>query len=445
LISYVSEIPYVSEFTSELSPDWLDFVAVVNGIEPPDRDERFAWCELGCGLGVTANVLAAANPNAVFVGIDALPAHIASAQALSNAAGTSNLRLHELDFEAAVEVGFPPFQYIVAHGVYAWIDKRASDALRRFISRHLAPDGLVYISYNAMPGWAANAPFQHLISAFAARNIGCIRDRFDVAARKIQELTQAGAPPLRASTIATEWHEYAEKREPAYLIHEYLAPAWRPLYVDQVRQDMREIALSPAGSAILVENFDSLVLRRTAREALREIEDSDLRELARDYFLVQNFRRDVFTASSRRLDVENRRARLLNTHFARLRPAEAVALTMQTQAGSISFDNAVARTLVASSSIRGCKLRDLPGNESDLVANALALCCARGFWPAETSARDMTQLNEALFRNTGGDAAYYALPFGTALRFSRRFVEALRHGNTPEAASWNSFLRGSEG
>ena len=65
---------------------------------------------------------------------------------------------HALDFAAATEVDLPKFQYIVAHGVYAWIDEAAAASLRRFVDRHLAPGGLVYVSYNAMPGWAAKLP-----------------------------------------------------------------------------------------------------------------------------------------------------------------------------------------------------------------------------------------------------------------------------------------------
>ncbi len=444
MINYVTEVPYVSEFTVELSPDWLDLVAVLNGIEPPERDGRFAWCELGCGLGITANVLAAANPDAVFVGIDALPAHIASAQALSSAADTINLQLHCVDFEAAIEREFPRFDYIVAHGVYAWVDERARCALRRFIARHLAPNGLVYISYNAMPGWAADAPFQHLVSAFAAAGVGEIQSRFEGAIDKVRQLTNAGASGLRASQIAVGWQEYAEKREQAYLIHEYLAPAWRPLYVDQVRVEMAGIGLKPVGSAILVENFDSFVLRRSARQALSDIDDPNLRELARDYFLFQSFRRDVFTASSRLIDLDERRARLLNMRFARMRPTTQIAFTMKTQAGRLAFDNAVARGLVASSSIQARKLSEFPAHRDDLVANAITLCCAGVLWPAETKPQDMTRLNEALFRHVTGHPAYYALPFGTALRFSRKFLEALRDSNTPEAVTWRQFLNGSE-
>ena len=56
-----------------LAPAWLDHVALVGGIEPPARRAGFAWCDLGCGQGITALILAATHPGGVFHGIDAMP------------------------------------------------------------------------------------------------------------------------------------------------------------------------------------------------------------------------------------------------------------------------------------------------------------------------------------------------------------------------------------
>jgi hypothetical protein len=60
---YVTDVPYVHVFTRELAPAWLDHVALVAGFAPPVREKGFAWCDLGCGQGFTAMVLAATNPS----------------------------------------------------------------------------------------------------------------------------------------------------------------------------------------------------------------------------------------------------------------------------------------------------------------------------------------------------------------------------------------------
>jgi len=66
-----------------------------------------------------------------------MPEHIAGARRLAKRAGIANLTLHACDFAKAASLGLPRFDYIVAHGVYSWIDPRARETLRYFIDRHL--------------------------------------------------------------------------------------------------------------------------------------------------------------------------------------------------------------------------------------------------------------------------------------------------------------------
>src|SRR5260370_7383466 len=70
---YAADIPYLRDFKPMLAPAWLDHVALVAGIEPPTRTSGFAWCDLGCGQGVTAAILAATHPLGIFHGIDPMP------------------------------------------------------------------------------------------------------------------------------------------------------------------------------------------------------------------------------------------------------------------------------------------------------------------------------------------------------------------------------------
>src|SRR4051794_12944444 len=72
LAGYVTDIPYMRGFKPMLAPAWLDFVALLGGVRPPARGDGFAWCDLGCGQGVTAAILAATHPAGEFHGIDAM-------------------------------------------------------------------------------------------------------------------------------------------------------------------------------------------------------------------------------------------------------------------------------------------------------------------------------------------------------------------------------------
>src|SRR5262249_39233751 len=172
LHGYATDIPYLRDFKPPLAPAWLDHVALVAGVEPPARNSGFAWCDLGCGQGVTANILAATHPGGTFHAIDAMPAHIDHARRLAAEAAISNVSFHAVDFTAAADLDLPPFDYIVAHGVYSWVDAANQRALRQFFDRQLKAGANSYESYSGIPGWAHGSPFQRLARELTRRLAG---------------------------------------------------------------------------------------------------------------------------------------------------------------------------------------------------------------------------------------------------------------------------------
>jgi hypothetical protein len=210
---------------------------------------------------------------------------------------------------------------------------------------------------------------------------------------------------------------------------------------------MAEIGLAPAGSATLRDNFDNFVLRKAAREALAEVEDPDQRELIRDYFMFQRFRRDVYGRQVPRLDDEERRMRLLETSFTLMRPAGLVEFKMTTEAGELGFDNPVARHVVARLAEGPRRLKDCLAaemSEQDVLANALSLCCAGAVTPAGKPVV-VDRVNAALLEHLDAatETTLRVLPWGTALRFDGTILAALRDGKeTAESVRpWVEFLR----
>ncbi|MGA7867356.1 MAG: class I SAM-dependent methyltransferase, partial [Stellaceae bacterium] len=392
---YAADIPYLRDFKPMLAPAWLDHVALVAGIEPPARRNGFAWCDLGCGQGVTAAILAATHPAGVFHGIDAMPVHIDHARRLAAAAAIPNLELHAVDFAAAIALELPQFDYIVAHGVYTWVGPEAQYAMRRFIDRRLKPGGLVYLSYNAMPGWARDLPFQGLLREFGRTFRGDDFGRLTAAAELARTLAGAGVASLAGSFIVKELQERPEDYPPAYLVHEFMPPAWQPLFVTEVRRDMATIGLEPVGSATLSENFDWMVLDEAARQKLGAITDPDARELVRDYYLDQRFRCDVFARSNRQLGPDERAGRLLSSAFALARPVPAIRYTMTTPAGSLTYGSSAARAIVAEL-IAGRLAR------TENWKTLLTLCAAGDIMPAESGQASVAALNRALCGRVDG-------------------------------------------
>jgi SAM-dependent methyltransferase len=433
---YVTDIPYTRGFFRELAPAWLDFTATLAGIAPPAREDGFAWCELGCGQGVTTVMLAATHSRGRFVGIDLLPEHIDHACRFAAEANVRNVEFLAADFSDD-HLGLPDFDYVVAHGVYSWVDAAVQQALRRFIARRLRPKGLVYLSYNAMPGWAADLPFQRLLYAFGRAASGDSPARFAAALAQLRRVLGSGAPSLKASPIASRFDEFTADLPAAYLAHEYMGAHWQPLFVSEARAAMAEIGLAPAGSANLIENFDRFVLRRGEIEMLDGIEDGDLRELARDFVLNARFRRDVYSREGDRLDDDAQHARLLATRYALAGPAGAVEYATQTNAGKLSFDNPVARTIVAALATgarAGSALIGADVSSDDIIANLTTLCCAGAIRPVEPEDVPVQRLNRTICGRAGTseEISFLALPGGTAIRTTTAMLRAF---TAPHAAS----------
>lgn len=443
LNGYSMDIPYLRDFKPMLAPAWLDHVALVAGVEPPVRQDGFAWCDLGCGQGVTAALLAATHPTGAFHGIDAMPAHIDHARRLAAEAAIPNVCFHAIDFAAALDLELPQFDYIVAHGVYTWIDLESQAALRRFIDRRLKPGGLVYLGYNAMPGWARDLPFQRLVRELGLTFPGDNAARFAAAAEIIRSLAEARVPALAASFTVREMAQRPEDYAPAYLVHEFMPAAWRPLYVTEVRAAMATIGLTPVGSATLSENLDWMVLDEEARKTLATITGEDARELVRDFYLDQRFRCDVFSRGNRRLGADERAGRLFSSTFALARPVPSIKYTTTSPAGPLVYDTSAARAIIAALT-RGPRALTGPATAQDLET-ILTLCATGDMMPAEPRKAPAGDLNRILCRRIDGpeEIRWLALPCGTALEIDRGLMRLLRDGGEIDQSrfpGWRDFL-----
>ena len=147
---YITDVPYAWPFAKELAPAWLDLVALLSGFEPRSRAGGFSWCDLGCGHGLTASILAATHPTGRFCGIDFNASHIDGAKHFADECEIDNVDFHHADFSTAIESVAGGFDYIVCHGVYSWVDKESQNALLQFVDRHLNPGGFFYVSYRCL-------------------------------------------------------------------------------------------------------------------------------------------------------------------------------------------------------------------------------------------------------------------------------------------------------
>jgi predicted O-methyltransferase YrrM len=168
---YASELEYIPGFYREQSPTHLNLACVLNGVTPVDTALPFTYLELGFGRGLSLNTLAAANPNGDFYGIDFNPAHVAGARQLAQAASLENVTLLERSFEALAlqeDADIPECDFITLHGIYTWVTAENQQHIIAIINRYLKPGGIVYVSYNALPGTCPTLPLQRMMVDHAA-------------------------------------------------------------------------------------------------------------------------------------------------------------------------------------------------------------------------------------------------------------------------------------
>jgi len=379
-----------------------------------------------------------------------MPEHIDHAQRLAAECGIENLDLRTSNFATAADVNFLGFDYIVAHGVYSWVDESTRADVRRFIERHLKPGGLAYISYNALPGRAADLPFQRLVRAVGRALPGDSGSACNAAIEIVRQLSELNMPALVKSPMA-KWLKHPMAGATAYLTHEFMVQDWEALSVTDVRADMRSIGLLPVGSAILIDHHDARVLGEVRRKALATIEDEDAREFARDFLFDRSFRADVFIRQGQRLNDRERNARLLATTFMLARPKSSVEYSKSTPLGKLDFDNDTTRRIVTALVSGPRSLADIVStwavSPHDVVNDALILSAAGILRPVEASRASVERLNRAICQRLEGAETILnlALPCGTALTpsdFLRLTDWGIELAGQDEWDGWQELLAG---
>jgi SAM-dependent methyltransferase len=291
------DVLYPSGFYPFQTPLILDYVAALNGVPLGHRsaDAPFTYLDLGCGDGFTIVCLAAIYPESRFVGIDLNPRHIEAGRALAAAGGLSNVELIEGRFEDWRSLDLPPrIDYAAMHGVYAWIGEAARRAILDLVADRLAEGGLLYVSYNALPGWAAVAPLrQYFLDYTRGMGPDAIANVAATLAH-LKELRAKGAEYFIRNPTASGFLDELATKDVRYVAHEIYSPHWSPLPFSAVSAQMRGIGLSFAGSADLAKNFARSSVRSELYPLVVKERNRERAELYRDYANNTFFRRDVF-------------------------------------------------------------------------------------------------------------------------------------------------------
>jgi SAM-dependent methyltransferase len=339
---YVADVAYAPGYYRQQSPDHLALCCLLAGTMPVARPGgRLTYLELGCGRGRGALCLAASNPDWRVIAIDFMPGHIAEAREMAAAAEIDNIEFLEADIATLDPATLPELDVVSAHGLWAWVSDTVKAGVVRILSDRLRPGGIVHLSYNSLPAWQKAIGFQRLLRT--AGDIGGGRsDRKAAQGLELaKKLAAAGAVHLDQNAMEALAKQYPPEILPEYLAHEYMNGHWRPRFHGEVAAALAEAKLDYVASGDIFENFPELILTAEQRAIYDGIEDSALRELAKDMCLKRGLRHDIFVRGQRRISRAERDTALNNLHVMLTCPAAEFVYEINLPMGTAGIDNAV--------------------------------------------------------------------------------------------------------
>ena len=291
-----SELGYKSMPFPYTTPATLEAYAALVGVSAPNP-KTARVLELGATYGGNIISQALFNPDATFVGIELSQEQVEKGNEVIANAGLTNVSLVQSDI-ASIGSEIGTFDYIIAHGVYSWVDDGVKDALLRLIDEHLAEDGIAYISYNTYPGWHTmeevrqlmmfsnrdKTQFNHKEKVLHGKTIGSI---VGSQILKYDNLKERNSKFLGALRSVMQKDEY-------YVGHDHLEPNNDPVYFYQFNDHLGAHNLAYLCDADLtlsmVRSFDADIADTLDKLALN---DHVAQEQYLDFILDTTFRKSI--------------------------------------------------------------------------------------------------------------------------------------------------------
>jgi SAM-dependent methyltransferase len=299
---YVADIGYTFGYYPELNPLRARLAFLNAGLVPP---ENGVHCELGYGQGMSANIHAAAS-GSTWYATDFNPAQAGFAQSLAAASGANAHLTDEAFADFCTRADLPEFDSIGLHGIWSWINDENRAVIVDFIRRKLKVGGVLYISYNTQPGWAAMVPMRDLLTehseVMGVAGQG-ITKRIDGALEFADKLLATNPNYLKVNPVVTERIKGMKAHNRNYLAHEYFNRDWLPMPFSKMAQWLAPAKLDFACNADYLGLIDQVNFTADQLALLKEIPDAMFQQTVRDFMVNQQFRKDYWVKGARRLSL----------------------------------------------------------------------------------------------------------------------------------------------
>ncbi len=302
------EVRYDTGSQESTRPARMQAMAALHGFRAASPS-RCRMLELGGGSGLNVLPLAAAYPDSEFVVVDLAASAIATGKRIAAEAGITNVTLRQGDLAEPLDLG--AFDYVVAHGVYSWIPDFVRSHLFDAARRHLTPNGVFYLSYNAQPGWQVMGVLRDLME-FHVRGETDTATRVNRAMDLVEriaalETTTEGFAAALKVTATSFLRVVSQSKKPGdrfnhFVFHDVLAETNDAFYVRDVAERAERHGLAWFSGAACArpgtrEAFDALHASLHGATSLPRERAALYVTQCDDLMTGNRFRRDLFARS----------------------------------------------------------------------------------------------------------------------------------------------------
>ncbi len=230
-------------------------------------------------------------PQSCFVGIDLARKPVEAGQRMAAELGLCNIRLVQGDIR---EVGpdWGTFDYVIAHGLYSWVPAPVQTHLLRICQQCLAPHGIAFISYNALPGCHLRNMLREMMR-FHVRAFEAAEEQVHQAKALVRFLADAQDSRDEYRLWMKAELDRVIEQDPAHLYHDDLAEVNTALYFTQFMEQASRQGLQYLAEADYFEMSDH-IFKPSVRETLAELSANRiLREQYLDFLKCRRFRQTL--------------------------------------------------------------------------------------------------------------------------------------------------------
>ena len=250
--------------------------------------------ELGCGDGFNLAAMAALHPGSSYTGIDYAGEAITRGRAMMEDLGLKQVRLEQADIRKldALSPSLGQFDYIMAHGVYSWVPEEVREALLATLGRLLAPHGIGFVSYLALPG-AHLREMVRTIIRFHTRDTDNMEDKVEQARSVLKMISDGSMMPNHYTQWITDELKNIDTHMGSSLYHDELSSISAPLLFTDFLKHASQHGLEYLSEAECLTPV-SRALSDTAREQLKPLESNRiLLEQYLDFIEGRRFRQTL--------------------------------------------------------------------------------------------------------------------------------------------------------